>query len=357
MRFYINEFEKQHLNLSEQAWIIVNEDIRNFYNDKSKSSLSGFLNQVFYNFYQFSDATISLRCIEQKAKLEELFATTTDGDEIIKKKHVELLLDQYKQTLIHKFNSYPKGVGRKFRINKKNLEILNNSADSQYYHSIGQYFKAVIEEYTNLKMCEREAIFFNETIEIITYAMQNKRKIKIAQYPTVTSSAKGIFGRRYYVSPYKILTDKVSMFNYLICYAEEIDSEGEIFETIPASFRISRIDKIDVMKSMSGFLSIAEKAKLEEEIHRKTPQFMAGEVVDIKVAFTSKGLEDFERVVYLRPAKYEKIDEKTYVFHCTELQARNYFFKFGMDAVILEPISLREKFKLKYQSAFDAYNE
>ena len=39
MGFYINEVEnelKQHLNLSEQAWLIVNEDIRNFYYDQYK---------------------------------------------------------------------------------------------------------------------------------------------------------------------------------------------------------------------------------------------------------------------------------------------------------------------------------
>ena len=354
MGFQINEFEKQHLNLSEQAWGVVYEDIQNFYYDKSKSSLSGFLNRIFYNFYQFADATISLRRIEQKNRLEELFATI--GDEETTKKHIELLLDQYTQALIAKAHAHAKDEGKKFRINKKNLEIIENSEDWRYYNdSIGQYFKAVIEEFATKKMAEREAIFFSETIETINYAIQAQKKLKISQFPTVTSSLQGIHGRKYLVSPYKILTDKVSMYNYLICYAEEIDADGNISEKLPVSFRISKISKIDIMKSISGFISTTEKSKFDEEIHKRTPQFMAGEVVDVKVAFTPNGLEDLKRVVHLRPTKYEKINETTYVFHCTELQASVYFFKFGENAMILEPIALRKKFLKKYQAAFESY--
>ena len=359
MGFYINEFEnelKQHLNLSEQAWLIVNEDIRNFYYDQYKSSMSGFLNRIFYNFYQLADATISLRCIDRRRKLEELFGSSAISDDVTKQNYIDLLMDEYKKNLIAKSNSYPKSEGKKFRINKENLEILKSSADSVYYDgSIGLYFKAVIEEYANKKMCEREAIFFSETIEIINYAIQNKKKIKISQYPTVISSSMGVFGRKYYVSPYKILTDKVSMFNYLICFAEEIGNDGNIQKKMQVSFRINKISKIDIMRSMSGFISVSEKRALDYAINEKTPQFMAGDVIDIKVTFTAKGLEDFERLVYLRPSECKQLDEKTYEIRCTEFQARNYFFNFGKDAIIIEPKDLKEKLEEKYSSALEAY--
>ena len=47
MGFYINELDvnvKQHVNLSNYAWSVIDEDIINFNNSMDKSSFSGFLN-------------------------------------------------------------------------------------------------------------------------------------------------------------------------------------------------------------------------------------------------------------------------------------------------------------------------
>ena len=53
MGFYINELDvnvKQHVNLSNYAWSVIDEDIINFNNSMDKSSFSGFLNTIFKNF-------------------------------------------------------------------------------------------------------------------------------------------------------------------------------------------------------------------------------------------------------------------------------------------------------------------
>ena len=42
-------------------------------------------------------------------------------------------------------------------------------------------------------------------------------------------------------------------------------------------------------------------------------------------------------------------------FKCTEQQAEYYFFKFGADAIIEEPISLRKQFEDKYKLAISKY--
>jgi hypothetical protein len=82
---------------------------------------------------------------------------------------------------------------------------------------------------------------------------------------------------------------------------------------------------------------------------------MAGDVIDIEVRFTHKGLEQLERQLYLRPSSYQKIDEYSYMFHCTELQAIHYFFKFGRDDVIVSPQKLHDKLKYYYAQAWNAY--
>ena len=84
---------------------------------------------------------------------------------------------------------------------------------------------------------------------------------------------------------------------------------------------------------------------------------MAGDLISLEVEFTNKGLELFDRQLYLRPAVYEKASSNTYTFQCTELQAIHYFFKFGRDARIIKPQYLKDKFISYYQEALNAYHQ
>jgi hypothetical protein len=359
MGFYINEFEtelKQHLNLSDNAWLTIYDDIHNFYPNGTKQSFSGFLNRIFHNFYQSANASISQRYIELHEKLEKLFYPKAIGeDRATSEKYITTILSVYENILKERVHSYPKGEGKKFRINKQNLEILNESIDSIYYDkTIGPYLKAIFEEYVTLPPYKREQIFFQDTIDKINLAITEKKKIKIRLLQR-TGENNTTYSRGFYITPYAIKQDKTNTFNYLVGFSEEIGNEQNRHQKIAASFRISRIDKIDLMISMSGFLSKAEKAQLENDILQKTPQFMVGEMIDVEVKFTVKGLENFNRQLYMRPQNYDKKDKFTYIFHCTEMQAIGYFVKFGRDAVILSPESLKEKFILIYRTAIEAY--
>ena len=57
----------------------------------------------------------------------------------------------------------------------------------------------------------------------------------------------------------------------------------------------------------------------------------------------------------MRPACYEKIDDLTYVFYCTRRQAEIYFFTFGSDLIILEPVELQKLFARWYKNASNQY--
>ena len=76
-----------------------------------------------------------------------------------------------------------------------------------------------------------------------------------------------------------------------------------------------------------------------------------------KLKFNSKGIEDFTRQIYMRPIRFERIEDDVYLFKCSEVQAINYFFKFGKNIEILEPISLREKFINRYSKALQVYKD
>lgn len=381
--FVIDDFAtelKQHLNLSEAAWLVIDGDIKNFYPSQKEESFSGFLNRVFKNYYQLAEASISLRSIEKKEELEKLYSTAEF--KTLDKKTIAMFIDKYTHVyaddLRKKSLAYPSGHGEKFRINKENLDILRESNEgANYQGTIGLYLKAIFEEYARKPAYIREQIFFLDTIKEIERAIAKQRKLKLVlnDNPSLSGNAKQEKkvlpkkAKKYYVSPYKIVQDKTNQFNYLIGYSEKItdiespDENGRMRKTSTvgqksmSSFRISRINQVGVMASMGAKISEVHKKELDEELVKKTPMYMSGELIDVKVRFSDKGLDLLKRQAYMRPQFYDidSQDKHVYVFHCTEFQITNYMFKFDWDAYVIEPESLRIKFKNRYERALQTY--
>jgi hypothetical protein len=362
--FPINQL-KQNLNLSYQATVLIKEDERNFSNSeketRDKYPGSEILNRVFANFYQDADATISQRCIARRDELLALFSSkefrSIDGS--ITKIFVDKILDAYKKELETKSKSYEKGVSFKFNLNKKSLDILRNSQDSTYYEAIiGLYLKPIFEEYALKPMYEREQIYFKETMNILESAIAQKKCVKMSILKKINPNSHEVYVRKFYLSPYKIIQDKSGMFNYVIGYSEEIKRDGEgTWPRKAVCYRISRIDHLLIMSSKSGFISKADQEELEKMIAEKDPMFLVGDVIEIKVKFTDKGIESFNRQLYMRPTDFKKVEgeENTYLFRCTEVQAINYFFKLARDVEILAPERTRDKFIQRYRDAYMQY--
>ena len=349
---------KQHINLSESAWIVIHEDIKNFYSSEEEESFSGFLNRVFRNYYQLAKATVSLRLKEKEEELVKLYSSSDfkkiDSETIAT--IIDKQLETYKNELLDLAKSYQSGHGEKFRINKENLDLLRESLEDEYYDgSAGKYLKAIFEEYATKPTYIREQIFFDEIVEKIRYAISNQKKLKITLNDKVTVKEDKKYNRKFYVSSYKIEQDSTKTFNYLIGYGIEIEREGAI--EAPCCFRISRIKKINVQSSMGGKISKEKAKELDDLLIERTVMFMSSDPIDIQIRFTDKGLEAFRRQLYMRPRIYtiDKDDKHLYTFRCTEIQAINYFFKFGWDANIISPVELRERIKLRYSRSLKTY--
>lgn len=363
MGFYIPEFEtekKQHLNLSYSAWLIVEEDIRNFGNG-AKYNLSGFLNRVFVNFYQEAEATVSQRFLNKNEELVTMFSSPEfkSMDKKTTEMYITKILDVYEKSLIVKAVSYRKGEGRKFRINKENIEILRESAENIYYENdIGAYLKAIFEEYAMKPMFEREQIYFKDVMDILQSAISQKKSVKMSILKRINPDSNEYYTRKFYLAPYKIIQDKTRMFNYVVGYSEEVQGEkNEILPKMAVCYRISRIDHLLIMSSKSGFISKADREAIDEMIVEKELQFLVGDIIELKVRFTDKGLESFNRQFYMRPTDFKNVEgeKNTYIFRCTEMQAIIYFFKFARDAEILAPAVTREKFIQRYHEAYMQY--
>lgn len=344
--------EKQRINLSDEAWAVIDDDMRNFYTLEGERSFSGFMNTVFANFYERADATFSSRKSEYRAELQEMLMGIGRQSEIISR-----LTDGYIKKLKTAAFSYPKGYGKYFRLNKESQGILDGHPDSPEYDSRSDYLKAVFEQYATLLSFERERIFFKDKIDAINNATALGKRLRITLLPRPEDNgAKFIYS----VKPYDVRQDRNQLFNYLVGYSERLDNSHEpMFPDTERAvrFRISRIKDIRVT-AQNSFISKDRRDEIEKTMREKGVQFMSGDLMDITVKFTDKGLDDFNRQSYMRPRSFDKVDnaKNTYVFYCTMFQAFNYFFKLGAEAQILSPTSLRDAMRNRFEEAANAYN-
>lgn len=122
------------------------------------------------------------------------------------------------------------------------------------------------------------------------------------------------------------------------------------------AIRLSNI-KIADCQNKSGYLSANEKKAIYTKIKKHGIRYLSDKEDPIRVVvqFTPHGEKLYRQMLHLRPNCIKK-NGLTYEFECPQYQADTYFFKFGHNAKILEPQSLADKFKRKYQSAAKQYD-
>lgn len=334
--------KKQHLNLSTQAYEVMQNDMFAF----KAPTRPYFINRIFLYYYPEADASISMALDRLRGVLMQKL-TEVPGDEKTKKRVMSALLKQEETRLIEKTKSYEKGVSFKFDLNKNAFEYLEKSgseyAEKKYYgRHRGSYIKCVVEEYARLPYVQRERIYFTPFMEEIASAVQRQCQLRV-----VTGTEK-----IYSVYPYKVLCDPLSTANYLVGHSRRYSCPEENLR--PCSFRISVLSSVKAEKSKSAFLKQDRRKELAQSIARRGVQFMSTEEEEIHVRLTETGKIKFQRQVHLRPAPVRQ-QENVFAFQCTAAQAQFYFFKFGEDAEILRPESLREKFKAMYERAASVY--
>ena len=378
MGIYVDEYSedlKQYLNLSKEAWLTIDSDIRSFSLYSDKENLSGFLNKVFSNFYSESKASVSLRLKLKSDDLSKLFSKREYKDfdkDTLKKIQINLLND-YKDELIKENSSCKKGEARTFRINRTNTDILKDlDEDIGYAGSVGDFLRAVYSEYVALSQSQRERIFFKEMVDEIEKAIADNHGIKIIQYPTerfvrnsdeldFENTKKEIKPRQYYVKPYKLVHDDAFQYLYLIGLSEPIPDKKDTSIRIsvePHAFRLALIDRITTLTTHTAFISQENKEIMDEILAQCGPQYFTApeKIIDVVVEFTKKGLETLKRISYGRPKKYEQLEDNKYVFHCPFHQALYYFWRFTKEAKIISPDALCSSIQSTIKGVSSIYN-
>ncbi len=200
--------------------------------------------------------------------------------------------------------------------------------------SVPKYVKCLLESYARLPFIEREKLILKkDVIQHIDAALKNRKNLNITYKR-----------KAFTVTPICIAPAKEGTFQYLVGEKD--------FNRI--SIRLSRIEKIRIVGRATPIADSVIK-QINEDLSEFGPTFATEQKTIIKVKFTSKGLESYEYSVMHRPMHIAIEEGNVYVFCCSEMQAIYFFFRFAGDVEILEPQSLRNKFRELYQGGLNKY--
>lgn len=351
------------LTLSDHAWIILNQQRQDFSlpdcSPREELPWSAIINHLTVQYHQEAKISIAQRLLEYKNKLNQLLATLNEAD---RDKAVATLLEDRRKELVD-FQSmlYEKATSAgqakhsvMIRINRTAIEELHNhfcSADEGCYYrnNIGRYLKFLLEEYARLDAATQEEIFYRPWLEPrkgdIPLAIDGHKELQV----TLRHDAPG---NQTPFRPFAVHLDEGSRYHYLLGYWDP-NRDGQ---WQAACLRINSL--YDVKEGCNCLpFSKTERQSLQRQIAQKGVAYLSdsASAVCIRVQLTLKGERLYRSMRHMRPLCTEAPGaDRIYTFTCSLFQAKNYFLRFGKEARILEPDSLRQDIVRFFQDGLDA---
>ena len=217
-----------------------------------------------------------------------------------------------------------------FNLNKNNDEIFMDTFVRNGAETEAEYWRNIIFTYINNLRYRREEILFEKIFRKIKEGMQGKKKIKIKYHKYIRL-----------VNPYFVKVADDENRSYLFCYCEKNND-----------YRNYRISEIEEVWFTNENIEIKDKQYIDD-VYKNFDPFLSYKNT-VKVEFTEKGVELYEKVLTNRPRLLNKKDG-IYIFECDNKLALVYFAQFFSNVKILEPIELQEKLKNKLKKTIEIY--
>ena len=348
----INDENHIRLTVSTRAHAVITGDMEEF----GAESLPAFLNRVVMNFAEDSDVSI----VRHVREYRSMMRSTLDAARLSKEKLnkvLDLLTDQEKKRVEEKTETlYKQKTVQKtgsWRMRKELMNYLTGNSCEENEESgpygengLSKYVRCILEDYGTRPFIEREKIYQKETYQIVENAVRDGLQL------TYTSD-----GTRYDYWPFKIVPDATHTQSYLVGLAR-VSTKGESKKmAYPLSMARLKDGSLKPTR-LKESLNSEEKRQLDEKIAKLGPANINGKEVEIHVRLTKKGLKLYNDIMVSRPVRDEKKSTASeYVFHDTDSHILNYFIRFGEDAEIVSPVSLRQKMIDKYQRALQNYQK
>lgn len=338
----INNLKRINLNLSSDAEDIINKDIIDFMHDDTKY-LSTFLNIVFTNFYEEANASLVTKSEIYENKLRKTLNIKRNEENntiaILKNAFLnDLAIEISNSKSKKKTQTYKKET--KFKLNNENYNIITKSNDLLhpiYKQKERIYLNALFEEYTKLTSAQRESIYFKQYIDILNISTK-VHKCMISIY---TKNKKTII-----INPYAIYTDSTNTSTYLVGTTDKYNNV--------IVFRLKNILSISFVKNSE--INKTNFDTIDQLIKERGIANVNGQMNEYKIKLTQEGIKNFNITLNMRP-KVICIENDIYTFNSTDFQMTNYFFKFGSDALVISPESLKIQFETDYEKALGNYKK
>ena len=326
--------EKYKIYLSEdtKARLINDAELFEFTKNDESVNLNAFLKALIVNFfdrYRHDSADL-------KASIQQDLASSSS----ISNKDAAILADRIINNYI-KTDHFQGGKNSALTltVSGSSYEVLKIIENNLLAHtSLSQYLKDMFNAYLSIPRNEREAIIFKDTYEDIQKALKSHR---IITFTSTSSAPKQVFS----VEPYVIAPSKEEQCNYLLC--KERSSRK------PRTFRISRLRNVFVTPDTFPVDPDMQKELQEKAI--RSPHSVSTTVQAV-VRLNEYGVKKFKVITKNRPM-VSKIEGNLYYFDWPELQLEEYFIRFGRDALVLKPKSLKEKIRKYYYYGLREYSK
>ena len=219
-----------------------------------------------------------------------------------------------------------------FNLNKKNEEIFMDTLIRNKVEIEAEYWRNIFFTYINNLRYKREEILFENKFKDIREAIKIEKKIKIKYHKYIRL-----------VNPYFIKVSDSENRSYLFCYCEKNNDYR--------NYRISEIEEIWLTNEKN---EIRDK-KYIDDVRKNFDPFLSYKN-RVKVKFTEKGIELYEKVLTNRPRLIEEKDG-IYTFECDNKLAMIYFAQFYSEVKILEPEELKTILKKELKKTIEIYED
>ena len=200
--------------------------------------------------------------------------------------------------------------------------------------TLSEYFRNMFSSYAALPQDEREKIVFRPQYEALEEAVRQKRMV----FLTTHASERGVE-----VSPFRITTSREELHCYLLA--------GQGGACIP--LRLSRILSVTMLAQEAAFSQ--DQLDTFARMLAYGPQFQyAKREEEVLVQFTARGMDMFSKMYVHRPVPV-RVENNSYFFACSHQQLFQYLVRFGKDAYVVRPASLRERIRTFHRQAEERY--
>lgn len=217
-----------------------------------------------------------------------------------------------------------------FDLNVSNKKIYYDILKENNVEIEAEFFRELFERYCSKFKYIRELFVFEDKVKIILEAIRNKKKIKIKYNNKIET-----------IEPYFLKREEQGDENFLFCFTD--------LEKVYHNYKLKDLEVISILEEKIK----GKNKKYIESVRKKFDPFL-GNGNFVKVKLSEEGKKLLKGLTNYRPQLVSKKND-IYIFESSNENAKLYFRQFLKEAIILEPLDLREEMKQDFLEALKNY--